>query len=123
MNWCVDQVSVSHPHLSQALLASGSQSQQQQQHHHQTQVQSSAKDETRTGGPTTSSSIIKSLLATKVTISGDCMPSAAATSCVSAPSACVIKTTASIASSISANQLITSNQVFFVVQITRIFKK
>uniref|UniRef100_V9IHK6 AT-rich interactive domain-containing protein 2 n=1 Tax=Apis cerana TaxID=7461 RepID=V9IHK6_APICE len=38
------------------------------------------------------------------------MPSTAAT-CVSTPTACVTNTTASIASSISANQLITSNQV------------
>ncbi|XP_032671914.1 AT-rich interactive domain-containing protein 2 isoform X2 [Odontomachus brunneus] len=109
------QVSVSHPHLSQALLASGSQTpqQQQQQQHQQLQqlsqsVQVVAKEDNRSG--TTSSSIIKSLLATKVTVSSDCMPSAAAT-CVSTPTACVTNTTASIASSISANQLITSNQV------------
>ncbi|EFN85727.1 AT-rich interactive domain-containing protein 2, partial [Harpegnathos saltator] len=116
------QVSVSHPHLSQALLASGSQTPQQhqqhqqqqpQQFHHQPQQQSQsiqvvAKEDNRSG--TTSSSIIKSLLATKVTVSSDCMPSAAAT-CVSTPTACVTNTTASIASSISANQLITSNQV------------
>ncbi|XP_043267599.1 AT-rich interactive domain-containing protein 2 isoform X3 [Venturia canescens] len=115
------QVSVTHPHLSQALLASGSQmhqqqqqpQQQQQQQHHQPQqqnpqIQVVAKEDNRIGA--TSSSIIKSLLATKVTVSGDCMPSAAAT-CVSAPTACVTNTTASIASSISANQLITTNQV------------
>ncbi|XP_018314144.1 AT-rich interactive domain-containing protein 2 isoform X1 [Mycetomoellerius zeteki] len=108
------QVSVSHPHLSQALLASGSQTpppQQQQQPQPQPQlqcIQVVAKEDNRSG--TTSSSIIKSLLATKVTVSSDCMPSAAAT-CVSTPSACVTNTTASIASSISANQLITSNQV------------
>ncbi|XP_024940660.1 AT-rich interactive domain-containing protein 2 isoform X3 [Cephus cinctus] len=103
------QVSVSHPHLSQALLASGSQGQQPQlQQQQPQQVQVVTKEDTRCG--TTSSSIIKSLLATKVTVSGDCMPSAAAT-CVSAPTACVTNTTASIASSISANQLITSNQV------------
>lgn len=110
------QVSVSHPHLSQALLASGSQTpQQQQQSQPQPQpqpqlqcVQVVAKEDNRSG--TTSSSIIKSLLATKVTVSSDCMPSAAAT-CVSTPTACVTNTTASIASSISANQLITSNQV------------
>ncbi|XP_019890081.1 AT-rich interactive domain-containing protein 2 isoform X2 [Ooceraea biroi] len=108
------QVSVSHPHLSQALLASGSQmSQQSPQPQPQPQQQSQsvqvvAKEDNRSG--TTSSSIIKSLLATKVTVSSDCMPSAAAT-CVSTPTACVTNTTASIASSISANQLITSNQV------------
>ncbi|XP_018314176.1 AT-rich interactive domain-containing protein 2 isoform X5 [Mycetomoellerius zeteki] len=108
------KVSVSHPHLSQALLASGSQTpppQQQQQPQPQPQlqcIQVVAKEDNRSG--TTSSSIIKSLLATKVTVSSDCMPSAAAT-CVSTPSACVTNTTASIASSISANQLITSNQV------------
>ncbi|XP_011175645.1 AT-rich interactive domain-containing protein 2 isoform X3 [Solenopsis invicta] len=105
------QVSVSHPHLSQALLASGSQTPQQQQPQPQPQlqcVQVVAKEDNRSG--TTSSSIIKSLLATKVTVSSDCMPSAAAT-CVSTPTACVTNTTASIASSISANQLITSNQV------------
>ncbi|XP_034948454.1 AT-rich interactive domain-containing protein 2 isoform X2 [Chelonus insularis] len=120
------QVSVAHPHLSQALLASGSQPQQQQQQQQQptqlqvqqqqqppTQMQSHViqvvtKDDNRSG--TTSSSIIKSLLATKVTVSGDCMPSAAVT-CVSPSNACVTNTTVSIASSISANQLITSNQV------------
>ncbi|XP_014475984.1 PREDICTED: AT-rich interactive domain-containing protein 2 isoform X3 [Dinoponera quadriceps] len=103
------QVSVSHPHLSQALLASGSQMPHQQQPQQQSQcVQVVAKEDNRSG--TTSSSIIKSLLATKVTVSSDCMPSAAAT-CVSTPTACVTNTTASIASSISANQLITSNQV------------
>ncbi|XP_076748649.1 brahma associated protein 170kD isoform X2 [Xylocopa sonorina] len=108
------QVSVSHPHLSQALLSSGSQTQQQpQQQTQQIQqqcqaVQVVAKEDNRSG--TTSSSIIKSLLATKVTVSSDCMPSTAAT-CVSTPTACVTNTTASIASSISANQLITSNQV------------
>ncbi|XP_023289924.1 AT-rich interactive domain-containing protein 2 [Orussus abietinus] len=103
------QVSVSHPHLSQALLASGSQQQQAQQQHLQQQaIQVVVKEDPRSGA--TSSSIIKSLLATKVTVSGDCMPSAAAT-CVSAPSACVTNTTASIASSISANQLTTTNQV------------
>ncbi|KYM81304.1 AT-rich interactive domain-containing protein 2 [Atta colombica] len=104
------QVSVSHPHLSQALLASGSQTPPQQpQPQPQLQcVQVVAKEDNRSG--TTSSSIIKSLLATKVTVSSDCMPSAAAT-CVSTPTACVTNTTASIASSISANQLITSNQV------------
>ncbi|XP_071559641.1 uncharacterized protein Bap170 isoform X3 [Temnothorax nylanderi] len=109
------QVSVSHPHLSQALLASGSQTPQQQQQQPQPQPQQQlqclqvvAKEDNRSG--TTSSSIIKSLLATKVTVSSDCMPSAAAT-CVSTPTACVTNTTASIASSISANQLITSNQV------------
>ncbi|XP_071644758.1 uncharacterized protein Bap170 isoform X3 [Temnothorax longispinosus] len=107
------QVSVSHPHLSQALLASGSQTPQQQQQQPQPQqqlqcLQVVAKEDNRSG--TTSSSIIKSLLATKVTVSSDCMPSAAAT-CVSTPTACVTNTTASIASSISANQLITSNQV------------
>ncbi|XP_020300893.1 AT-rich interactive domain-containing protein 2 isoform X3 [Pseudomyrmex gracilis] len=107
------QVSVSHPHLSQALLASGSQMPQPQQPQLQPQQQSQsvqvvAKEDSRSG--TTSSSIIKSLLATKVTVSSDCMPSAAAT-CVSTPTACVTNTTASIASSISANQLITSNQV------------
>ncbi|EZA60377.1 AT-rich interactive domain-containing protein [Ooceraea biroi] len=108
------KVSVSHPHLSQALLASGSQmSQQSPQPQPQPQQQSQsvqvvAKEDNRSG--TTSSSIIKSLLATKVTVSSDCMPSAAAT-CVSTPTACVTNTTASIASSISANQLITSNQV------------
>ncbi|XP_072746613.1 uncharacterized protein Bap170 isoform X2 [Anoplolepis gracilipes] len=103
------QVSVSHPHLSQALLASGSQTPQQPQPQQQSQsVQVVVKEDNRSG--TTSSSIIKSLLATKVTISSDCMPSAAAT-CVSTPTACVTNTTASIASSISANQLITSNQV------------
>ncbi|XP_072746617.1 uncharacterized protein Bap170 isoform X6 [Anoplolepis gracilipes] len=103
------KVSVSHPHLSQALLASGSQTPQQPQPQQQSQsVQVVVKEDNRSG--TTSSSIIKSLLATKVTISSDCMPSAAAT-CVSTPTACVTNTTASIASSISANQLITSNQV------------
>ncbi|XP_011647945.1 AT-rich interactive domain-containing protein 2 isoform X4 [Pogonomyrmex barbatus] len=104
------KVSVSHPHLSQALLASGSQTPQQQpQPQQQLQcIQVVAKEDNRSG--TTSSSIIKSLLATKVTVSSDCMPSAAAT-CVSTPTACVTNTTASIASSISANQLITSNQV------------
>ncbi|XP_050457136.1 AT-rich interactive domain-containing protein 2 isoform X4 [Cataglyphis hispanica] len=106
------QVSVSHPHLSQALLASGSQTPQQQQQPQPQQqsqsVQVVVKEDNRSG--TTSSSIIKSLLATKVTISSDCMPSTAAT-CVSTPTACVTNTTASIASSISANQLITSNQV------------
>ncbi|XP_018367646.1 PREDICTED: AT-rich interactive domain-containing protein 2 isoform X5 [Trachymyrmex cornetzi] len=105
------KVSVSHPHLSQALLASGSQTPPQQQPQLQPQlqcVQVVAKEDNRSG--TTSSSIIKSLLATKVTVSSDCMPSAAAT-CVSTPTACVTNTTASIASSISANQLITSNQV------------
>lgn len=107
----VDQVSVSHPHLSQALLASGSQTPQQQPQPQPQQlqcIQVVAKEDNRSG--TTSSSIIKSLLATKVTVSSDCMPSAAAT-CVSTPTACVTNTTASIASSISANQLITSNQV------------
>ncbi|XP_012267900.2 AT-rich interactive domain-containing protein 2 isoform X3 [Athalia rosae] len=54
------QVSVSHPHLSQALLASGSQSQQ----HQQSPVQVATKDDPRSSA--TSSSIIKSLLATKV---------------------------------------------------------
>ncbi|XP_033349460.1 AT-rich interactive domain-containing protein 2 isoform X1 [Bombus vosnesenskii] len=106
------QVSVSHPHLSQALLSSGSQTQPQpqvQQVQQQCQtVQVVAKEDNRSG--TTSSSIIKSLLATKVTVSSDCMPSTAAT-CVTTPTACVTNTTASIASSISANQLITSNQV------------
>ncbi|XP_035738109.1 AT-rich interactive domain-containing protein 2-like isoform X3 [Vespa mandarinia] len=101
------QVSVSHPHLSQALLASGSQNQQQQQQHSQS-VQVVTKEDNRSS--TTSSSIIKSLLATKVTASSDCMSSAAAT-CVSTLTACVTNTTTSIASSISANQLITSNQV------------
>lgn len=118
-------MSVSHPHLSQALLSSGSQIQTQQQQlqpqqvQHQPQqpqqvqqqsqtIQVVAKEDNRSG--TTSSSIIKSLLATKVTVSSDCMPSTAAT-CVSTPTACVTNTTASIASSISANQLITSNQV------------
>ncbi|XP_076646460.1 brahma associated protein 170kD isoform X1 [Halictus rubicundus] len=105
------QVSVSHPHLSQALLSSGSQTQPLQpqlvQQQSQT-IQVVAKEDNRSG--TTSSSIIKSLLATKVTVSSDCMPSTAAT-CVSTPTACVTNTTASIASSISANQLITSNQV------------
>lgn len=109
---------MAHPHLSQALLASGSQIQQstvvtnqqpvtpQQQ---QQVVQVVVKDDSR--GGVTSSSIIKSLLATKVTVSGDCMPGVAVT-CVSSPTACVTNTTAtSIASSISANQLITSNQV------------
>ncbi|XP_071867803.1 brahma associated protein 170kD isoform X2 [Bombus fervidus] len=101
---------VSHPHLSQALLSSGSQPQPQvQQVQQQCQtVQVVAKEDNRSG--TTSSSIIKSLLATKVTVSSDCMPSTAAT-CVTTPTACVTNTTASIASSISANQLITSNQV------------
>ena len=112
----VDQVSVAHPHLSQALLACGSQmqhhqQQQQLQHQPQQQIQVVAKDDNRSCA--TSSSIIKSLLATKVTVSGDCMPSVAAT-CVSTPTACVTNTTASIASSISANQLITSNQVLFL---------
>ncbi|KAK1118897.1 hypothetical protein K0M31_014667 [Melipona bicolor] len=106
------KVSVSHPHLSQALLSSSSQTQPQsqiQQVQQQCQtVQIVAKEDNRSG--TTSSSIIKSLLATKVTVSSDCMPSTAAT-CVSTPTACVTNTTASIASSISANQLITSNQV------------
>lgn len=106
------KVSVSHPHLSQALLASGSQTPQQQQQPQPQQqsqsVQVVVKEDNRSG--TTSSSIIKSLLATKVTVSSDCMPSAVAT-CVSTPTACVTNTTASIASSISANQLITSNQV------------
>ncbi|XP_061932652.1 AT-rich interactive domain-containing protein 2 isoform X6 [Apis cerana] len=106
------KVSVSHPHLSQALLSSGSQTQSQQQVQQVQQqcqtVQVVAKEDNRSG--TTSSSIIKSLLATKVTVSSDCMPSTAAT-CVSTPTACVTNTTASIASSISANQLITSNQV------------
>ncbi|XP_033349462.1 AT-rich interactive domain-containing protein 2 isoform X3 [Bombus vosnesenskii] len=106
------KVSVSHPHLSQALLSSGSQTQPQpqvQQVQQQCQtVQVVAKEDNRSG--TTSSSIIKSLLATKVTVSSDCMPSTAAT-CVTTPTACVTNTTASIASSISANQLITSNQV------------
>lgn len=105
-------MSVSHPHLSQALLSSGSQTQSQQQVQQVQQqcqtVQVVAKEDNRSG--TTSSSIIKSLLATKVTVSSDCMPSTAAT-CVSTPTACVTNTTASIASSISANQLITSNQV------------
>ncbi|XP_076249375.1 brahma associated protein 170kD isoform X2 [Calliopsis andreniformis] len=64
------QVSVSHPHLSQALLSSGSQMQQQQQQQPQQVQQQSqiiqvvAKEDNR--GGTTSSSIIKSLLATKV---------------------------------------------------------
>ncbi|XP_071559642.1 uncharacterized protein Bap170 isoform X4 [Temnothorax nylanderi] len=65
------QVSVSHPHLSQALLASGSQTPQQQQQQPQPQPQQQlqclqvvAKEDNRSG--TTSSSIIKSLLATKV---------------------------------------------------------
>ncbi|XP_077254909.1 brahma associated protein 170kD isoform X4 [Temnothorax americanus] len=63
------QVSVSHPHLSQALLASGSQTPQQQQQQPQPQqqlqcLQVVAKEDNRSG--TTSSSIIKSLLATKV---------------------------------------------------------
>ncbi|XP_063979250.1 AT-rich interactive domain-containing protein 2 isoform X2 [Diachasmimorpha longicaudata] len=104
------QVSVAHPHLSQALLATGSQTNQQQhqQINQQNQHTQVIKEEPRTG--TTSSSIIKSLLATKVTVSGDCMPSAAVT-CVSTPIACVTNTSASIASSISANQLTTSNQV------------
>ncbi|XP_043584003.1 AT-rich interactive domain-containing protein 2 isoform X2 [Bombus pyrosoma] len=109
------QVSVSHPHLSQALLSSGSQTQPQPQVQQVQQVQQQcqtvqvvAKEDNRCG--TTSSSIIKSLLATKVTVSSDCMPSTAAT-CVTTPTACVTNTTASIASSISANQLITSNQV------------
>ncbi|KAK0096264.1 hypothetical protein PV326_005915, partial [Microctonus aethiopoides] len=97
------QVSVAHPHLSQALLASGSQQQQQQS----TNQIANKDSDSRVGA--TSSSIIKSLLATKVTISGDCMPSAAAT-CVSTQNACVTNTT-SIASSISVNQLITNNQV------------
>ncbi|XP_033217810.1 AT-rich interactive domain-containing protein 2 isoform X2 [Belonocnema kinseyi] len=127
------QVSVSHPHLSQALLTSGSQMQQpqqplqhqqqqqplpqlqsQQQIQIQTLIQSQpqqmqvvVRDDSRSS--TTSSSIIKSLLATKVTVSSECMSSAAAT-CVSTPSACVTNTT-SIASGISANQPITINQV------------
>ncbi|XP_051155622.1 AT-rich interactive domain-containing protein 2 isoform X2 [Leptopilina boulardi] len=71
------------------------------------QIQVMVREDARAS--TTSSSIIKSLLATKVTVSGDCMPSAA-TTCVSVPSACVTNTT-SIASGISVNQLITSNQV------------
>ncbi|XP_072746616.1 uncharacterized protein Bap170 isoform X5 [Anoplolepis gracilipes] len=59
------QVSVSHPHLSQALLASGSQTPQQPQPQQQSQsVQVVVKEDNRSG--TTSSSIIKSLLATKV---------------------------------------------------------
>jgi len=88
-----------------------SQAQQQSQ-----SVQVIAKEDNRSG--TTSSSIIKSLLATKVTVSSDCMPSAAAT-CVSTPTACVTNTTASIASSISANQLITSNQVSLLLYINK----
>ncbi|XP_043473761.1 AT-rich interactive domain-containing protein 2-like isoform X3 [Leptopilina heterotoma] len=143
------QVSVSHPHLSQALLATGSQTQQlqqpqqqqqqqsgqvqvqcQQQQQQQLQLQQSQSQQQQqqiiqiiqspsqqiqvmvredARASTTSSSIIKSLLATKVTVSGDCMPSAA-TTCVSVPSACVTNTT-SIASGISVNQLITNNQV------------
>ncbi|XP_057341510.1 AT-rich interactive domain-containing protein 2 isoform X2 [Microplitis mediator] len=126
------QVSVTHPHLSQALLASGSQPQQQQQQQNQhqpqlqpqlqTQVQAQVQTQVQTQSQsqqliqvvtkdergTTSSSIIKSLLATKVTVSGDCMPSAAAT-CVSTSNACVTNTT-SIPTTISANQL-TNNQV------------
>ncbi|XP_061932653.1 AT-rich interactive domain-containing protein 2 isoform X7 [Apis cerana] len=62
------KVSVSHPHLSQALLSSGSQTQSQQQVQQVQQqcqtVQVVAKEDNRSG--TTSSSIIKSLLATKV---------------------------------------------------------
>ncbi|XP_074095962.1 brahma associated protein 170kD isoform X3 [Cotesia typhae] len=107
------QVSVTHPHLSQALLASGSAQNQpsllgtvQAQTQTQTQiVQVVTKD-----GGTTSSSIIKSLLATKVTVSGDCMPSAAATCVSTSSNACVTNTT-SIPTTISANQLITNNQV------------
>ncbi|XP_011297067.1 AT-rich interactive domain-containing protein 2 isoform X2 [Fopius arisanus] len=60
------QVSVAHPHLSQALLATGSQTNQQQ--HQQTNQQNQhspmIKEESRAGP--TASSIIKSLLATKV---------------------------------------------------------
>ncbi|XP_014295018.1 AT-rich interactive domain-containing protein 2 isoform X4 [Microplitis demolitor] len=121
------KVSVTHPHLSQALLASGSQPQQQNQHQPQLQLQTQAQVQsqvqtqvqnqtpqqliqvvTKDERGTTSSSIIKSLLATKVTVSGDCMPSAAAT-CVSTSNACVTNTT-SIQTTISANQL-TNNQV------------
>ncbi|XP_044020286.1 uncharacterized protein LOC122860511 isoform X2 [Aphidius gifuensis] len=110
------QVSVAHPHLSQALLASATQAQQQQQQHHQHQQQQQQQQQQQVGqdnrSGTTSSSIIKSLLATKVTISGDCMPSAAVATCVSTLNAYVTNTTTtSIASSISANQQITSNQV------------
>ncbi|XP_053594522.1 AT-rich interactive domain-containing protein 2 isoform X5 [Microplitis demolitor] len=79
------QVSVTHPHLSQALLASGSQPQQQNQHQPQLQLQTQAQVQsqvqtqvqnqtpqqliqvvTKDERGTTSSSIIKSLLATKV---------------------------------------------------------
>ncbi|XP_044582230.1 AT-rich interactive domain-containing protein 2 isoform X2 [Cotesia glomerata] len=109
------QVSVTHPHLSQALLASGS---AQNQPPLQGTVQAQAQTQTQTqmvqvvtkDGGTTSSSIIKSLLATKVTVSGDCMPSAAATCVSTSSNACVTNTT-SIPTTISANQLITNNQV------------
>ncbi|CAG5074974.1 Similar to Arid2: AT-rich interactive domain-containing protein 2 (Mus musculus) [Cotesia congregata] len=109
------QVSVTHPHLSQALLASGS---AQNQPPLQGTVQAQAQTQTQThmvqvvtkDGGTTSSSIIKSLLATKVTVSGDCMPSAAATCVSTSSNACVTNTT-SIPTTISANQLITNNQM------------
>ncbi|XP_008217124.1 AT-rich interactive domain-containing protein 2 isoform X3 [Nasonia vitripennis] len=103
------QVSVAHPHLSQALLASGAQQQAGQQQQAQ-QVQVIVKDDGR--GGTTSSSIIKSLLATKVTVAGECMQAVAvatSSSCVSAVPA--ITNATGVVSSISANQLITSNQV------------
>ncbi|XP_014218963.1 AT-rich interactive domain-containing protein 2 isoform X2 [Copidosoma floridanum] len=117
------QVSVAHPHLSQALLASGAQQQQQS-----TQSQQQATVQTPAGQQvmqvivekdgravaTTSSSIIKSLLATKVTASGECMQAAAASQstspCVSAAVPVVTNATG-VVSSISANQLLTANQV------------
>uniref|UniRef100_A0ABD2WG46 ARID domain-containing protein n=1 Tax=Trichogramma kaykai TaxID=54128 RepID=A0ABD2WG46_9HYME len=91
------KVSVAHPHLSHALLASGTQqpivsSTQPQQP--QT-VQVILKEDPIRSGNATSSSIIKSLLATKVTVGNECVQSSNTT------------TTASI----SANQLLTAGQV------------
>lgn len=108
---------MAHPHLSQALLSSGTQAQAQirqpanqlptQQQQQPVQMQVVVKNEAGQVG-NTSSSIIKSLLATKVTISGECVPTTGM-SCVSVPSACLTNT--SIASSLGTNQILSANQV------------
>ena len=84
---------MAHPHLSQALLASGAQQPQSNQQQPQT-VQVILKEDLAKG-VNTSSSIIKSLLATKVTVGGDS----------------VQNSTTTTTTSISANQILTASQV------------
>lgn len=106
---------MAHPHLSQALLSSGAQAAQIRQPTNQlpTQqqqpVQIVVKNEAGQVG-TTSSSIITSLLANKVTVGGESVPTTGM-SCVSVPSACLTNT--SLASSLGTNQILSANQVCF----------